>query len=873
MSKRSYAQLRPLAKWSSLGLRAAILLCLIGALTQPAIIKQSYSHHVVFLLDVSQSITDDNLDSAMASINKLAGQTIEMGHTISVIAFGENASLEVKPQDEWEDWPESLRDRFTYQRSLPALYAQRTNLLASGESIDKSAMEKLQTSIKDVEEFRKLIAGDSTNIDIATRLALNSGSTQQRHTIYIYTDGNFNRGQWSRAWDIAKKTETTLHTVKLDRPIPPEVAISEVALPSTARTNQGFTARIRLVSNVETEAQLSIFKDGYVFSNRNTQVSKGETIIEVPGLYFLDKGFHTIEVVIQPVKDTHLQNNTFQSLIIVPGEARILYVDGNEDQMLYLKSALELEGISVDARPDTGVPQTMTELLSYDAFILCNVPADRLSQRQMQMIRSYVRDFGGGFIMLGGEESFGLGGYFKTPIEEILPVSMPIQKDLLRPSLGLILVIDKSGSMAGAKIQLAKRAAIATAEAINPRDRIGVIGFDSESRIILELTSAGNRAAIASHIANLEAGGGTFLYPALEDAYRQLIQSNVRRKHIIVLSDGQTQGFGYQEFVQQMAADGITLSAVGIGEGADMQLMEAIAIAGGGRAYFTNDFFSIPQIFTREALRASKNMLIERLVQPIALTHDALLDEIDVDELPLLTGYVATTAKQAADILLVSDSGDPILAKWRYGLGRSIAYTSEAKPRWAEDWLQWEDFAKFWAQLVRSVTGEDLAQTIAVERNHQRTNTNLLLQADVSDSSGEFLTDINLLLTSVDAQGRSNTLDVKRIGPGQFQAQLPSIKYGQAQQFVWHAADDLEEIHTFPYGFIYSFSPEHSTLGANETVFADIQATGAGQVMSLDNSKLIIPEVTSQIVIALWPYLLTIALLLVPIDILCRRLG
>src|SRR5439155_16725423 len=169
------------------------------------------------------------------------------------------------------------------------------------------------------------------------------------------------------------------------------------------------------------------------------------------------------EATIRPAKDTQLKNNTIRSLVVVPGEARVLYVDSDEAQMPYLKQALELEGMQVEARPAGGEPQTISELLSFDAFILSNVPADRLSFRQMQMIRTYVQEFGGGFVMLGGQDSFGLGGYYNTPMEEILPVRMPIQKDLTRPRLAIMLVIDKSGSMAGVKMELAKRASIATA--------------------------------------------------------------------------------------------------------------------------------------------------------------------------------------------------------------------------------------------------------------------------------------------------------------------------------------------------------------------------------------------------------------------------
>ena len=491
----------------------------------------------------------------------------------------------------------------------------------------------------------------------------------------------------------------------------------------------------------------------------------------------------------------------------------------------------------------------------------------------MQMIRTYVQDFGGGFIMLGGDESFGLGGYFRTPIEEILPIRMPIQKDLIRPSLALVLVIDKSGSMTGAKIQLAKRAAIATADAINPRDQIGVVGFDGQSRVILELTPASDRASIKGHIAGMDAGGGTFLYPALEDAHNQLMASNARRKHVIVLSDGQTQGFGYEELVQVLAVDGISVSTVGIGDGADMRLMEAIALAGGGRAYFTDDFYSIPQIFTREALRASKSMLVERLVQPVVIGDDTALREIDTEELPLLTGYVATTAKSAANVIMVSDSGDPLLAKWRYGLGRTVAFTSETKPRWAEDWLGWPDFAKFWSQLVRSVTGQELGQQLWIECRHRRSDDGAVLIADVRNATGDFVSDLDLQLTAVDSDGRKHVLASEQTGPGLYQAAIPRIRYGVDQQFVWVAKTDNGEDQTSAYGFTYSFSPEFRTLGVDDGMVDEISRLTAGHTTRLGQAVIAERSQKARRSIALWPILLAAAIVLVPLDILSRRLG
>ncbi len=882
LSRRSYAQLRPAARWGSLALRSVLVLLLIAAASRPTWLKQSDRQHVIFMLDASRSISGENLDAALADIDRLARAATSgrPAARISVLAFGQRPTLLVRAQNTWTGWPDELRERLRYQATLPELYAARTKLISTGAADDPQALAKLETRIAAVERFRDDLAGQHTDAESALRLALNCGDAGENRTLYLFTDGNFNTGDWQRA-----SANVPMHVVALDKPLPPEVAAADLALPPSVRVNQAFSADLRVASTVTTTAELRTYKDGFAEPAREVELRPGANVFRLPGLFFRDKGFHTIEVALRPAADTRLENNTIRALVVVPGEARVLYVDGHENEMPYLKNALELEGMLVEARPANGVPQNLSELLSFDAFILSNVPADRLTLAQMQMIRTYVQDFGGGFLMLGGDESFGLGGYYNTPIEEILPVRMPIQKDLTRPSLALMLVIDKSGSMTGVKIQLAKRAALATAEAINPRDLIGLIGFDSADRVLLELTPAADRATVASHVSSLDAGGGTFLYPALEDAHQRLSESNARRKHVIILSDGQTQGYGYEDYVSGMAADGITVSAVGIGEGADMRLLDAIASAGGGRAYFTNDFYSIPQIFTREALRASNSMLVERLVQPVPQAHDPTLNEIDAQELPLLTGYVATTAKPAGNLILAADNGDPLLAKWRYGLGWTAAFTSEPKPRWAEDWIEWPDFAKFWSQLVRSLTANDLTQKLAIECGHRPDGAGVTLTADVRDTTGHFH-DETPELTAVGADGRPRTLPVVHRGAGLFDATVPEVTYGKDQQFVWRfptqndgpqaasqsdPANGKEQLAS--YGFAYSFSPEFATLGPDAAALEQLSARTGGELTRVGEPGLALAAGQARTWQPLAPWLLIAALALLPLDILVRRLG
>lgn len=864
---------------ASLWLRVALVVLMIAALARPMLVRKTSVQNVVFALDVSRSVSQENLESGMGDIDRLAREAVGRGERVSVVAFAERPRLLVDRQAKWEGWSAGQKDLIEHETSLAALHGQLAKVNAEGGAA--AAREELQGRISATEKFRAEVAGERTDAQAALRLAQNCGEVGEGKTIYLLTDANFNAGSWKEGVDAAAAAGNAVHVVMLDKAVAAEVAAAEIVIPSSPRVNEGFSADVRIVSNVATGAKVVVYRDGFAIAERAQEIKAGVNAVSVPGLSFREKGFHTLEVVVRAERDTKVENNRVKAVAVVAGEMRVLYVDSDEAQQSYLTSALAVEGIQVDARPSSGVPQGLEDLLSYDAFVLSNVPADKLTLRQMQMVKTYVQDFGGGFLMLGGDQSFGLGGYFNTPIEEVLPVTMPIQKDLNRPSIAIVLVMDKSGSMEGVKMQLAKRAAIATSEAINPRDQIGIVGFDSQSDVLLALTSAGDKATINARVAGIEAGGGTFIYPGLEDAHNLLQGSNARKKHIILMTDGQSEGFGYPELAQLIANDGITISTVGIGDGADVKLLEQIAAAGGGRSYFTNDFFSIPQIFTREALRASKSMLIERLVTTALAAEDEALLEINADELPPLGGYVATSARDAAKTILVSDAGDPILAKWRSGLGRTAAFTSETKPRWAEDWIRWEGFAKFWAQLVRSVAAREALKNLSVEVGRETTAKGVRLTAEVRDAGGGFVSDRVPELMMFDENAKPRAVAVEREAPGLFSGLVAQGAYGEFCRFAWHvpgeagkgAKEGAAEGTTIPFGYVDSFSPELRTLGVDAGVVEEMRARRVGEILKTGEAALRVGAKESTEQVRLWPWLLALALVVVPVDILVRRVG
>jgi Ca-activated chloride channel family protein len=347
----------------------------------------------------------------------------------------------------------------------------------------------------------------------------------------------------------------------------------------------------------------------------------------------------------------------------------------------------------------------LPELSSYDLVILDNVPAFRLTHAKMENIETYVRDLGGGLLVVGGSQSYGAGGYFRTPLERILPVEMRPPARLDFPHVALLFVLDKSGSMGagpegGTKLDLAKAAAVAAADIMNPTDQIGILAFDSAWHWTLPFRPVGKGEWINDKLAALQSDGGTDMYKAMLEARRAILGKEAAIKHVIVLSDGLTDKEDYQSLVQQLARAGVTVSTVSVGDDADVKLMAEIAREGKGRGYAAIDPQTIPQIFTTETLLISRDLLIEKTFAPLVAAPAGPLRGIAQGSLPRLRGYVLTYPKQRSELLMKAGE-DPLLVSWRHGLGRVMAFTSDLSGRWGKEWVAWQGLPQWAGQLAR----------------------------------------------------------------------------------------------------------------------------------------------------------------------------
>ncbi|HEV8266925.1 MAG TPA: VWA domain-containing protein, partial [Thermoanaerobaculia bacterium] len=376
--------------------------------------------------------------------------------------------------------------------------------------------------------------------------------------------------------------------------------------PDRVSAGEPFRVTVTLRATKKTEATLRLLRDG-------TPISAGRVTLPAgtPGVYQLEEraadaaGAVVYEARLEADEDGVPENNRASAIVRVEGTPRVLVVDRKPASATPLVDALRRAGIRAEAAAPGGLPSDLVGLASYDAVLLSDVPSTNFSDAQLEALRTYVEVVGGGLGMLGGPESFGPGGWARTPVEAVLPLDMDVKNPSVFPSLGLVLLIDKSGSMAGmgetAKVEVAKAAGAEVISLLSPIDWVGVVAFDDAAKWVVPMSPGSEKANAVSLLGTLRAGGGTDAYPAMEEARKALSATKTRVKHVILLTDGQLAGRDHEGLARAMAAEGVTLSTVGIGTDADLFTLEKIAEAGKGRFYRAEDVSLVPRIFLREA--------------------------------------------------------------------------------------------------------------------------------------------------------------------------------------------------------------------------------------------------------------------------------
>ena len=713
---------------------------------------------------------------------------------------------------------------------------------------------------------------DTNYTDLATglRLARSIMPEELGKHIILLTDGKQNRGNVLEQAKLLNQQGIRIDVLPIAPSSGPEVLVKTVDLPSRLNEGEFFDLKATLESTISTRGAVRIMVDNKVLREEELEIGKGTSRL-VWGLNAEKAGLHTYKVEVISAKDTHKENNVGQAITQVEGVPRILVVEGKLGDSKALGTALASVNLQVETVEPTSMPKTLTGLAQYSSVVLVNVPATDMQDATMQALENFVRDLGRGLVMVGGENSYGPGGYFKTLVEKALPVNMEITGKAELPSVGLNLIIDKSGSMCHTqnnvtKMDMAKEAALRATEILDSKDQLGIITFDSEYKWVVKTAPLINKKWVQEQIGSIEPSGGTNMYPSLEAAYKALKEAKVKVKHIILLSDGVSKyGGAYEQLLKQMEADNITLSVVSIGSDSDTALLKYLAQEGHGRYYFTNQIDNIPKIFAKETMMVTRSYFVQEAFTPIVTGSASMLPA--GEGLPQLLGYVATTPKDTAEVILSSHEGDPVLARWHYGLGRTVAWTSDVKGRWAEQWLTWSAFPQFWGKVISwtlpEENGNGLKVTATRDGGLGRISVDIPLE-------GRKAADIQAKV--ITPNGTSTDLILPAVSPGQYQVDFPMEQPGAYMiQVVEKEGDKV--VHQQTAGLVQSYSPEF-LLQADQLKFIEqLAKAGGGQVLDSAQfdgvGKLMAPEATGKI--PLWPKFLMFAVLLLPIDIASRR--
>jgi Mg-chelatase subunit ChlD len=778
ISIKSLADLSPWRRWSSLILRSLVLILLVLSLAGFMLVLKVDRLCVIFALDTSNSIPESESQRALGFIKKSLENMKDTDQS-GLIVFGGEAYVQVPP------------------KITPT-----------------------------VSKIMSVPSPDYTNIEKAVKTAIDLFPNTLQKKIVLISDGNENAGNVINQIPLLKSSGVQIYTVPLSTvKSSKEVFIENLIGPGSISLGHTFELRVILRSNINNTVHLKLFRDRDYLSEAEIKLLANKSQVFSFKQKLDKEGTYTYEVIIEPEFDTIMENNRSKVLVVTTGKPKILYISPDTEQDDYLYRVLIQKGFDVlKISEPSSMPTSITELQNYSSVIFNNTPAYTISEEQMKMIKSYVHDLGGGFAMIGGENSFGSGGYYKTPIEDVLPVKMIPERK--KRSLAIVLAIDKSGSMVLTnKINLAKEAATSVVEFLTEKDQIGIIAFDAEAEAVVRLEKVVQKGKIEDSIATIRAGGGTNIYPAIEMAYGWLRNADTQLKHLILVSDGRSQKpESSYALIKEMAQDKITISSIAIGEDADGKTMKTIADMGMGRYYETYDAGNLPRLFIKEAFMASE-LIMEGVFRPIISEESEIL--AGINQLPPLRGYIGTSLKDNTSLLIksdMSDTSDPILATWQYGLGKSLAFTSDTKSKWAIDWLRWGDFSKFWSQAI--------SWTLAIPAGEFDASTSISggkgkITINALDAEGRYRNFLEFQAKVVRPDLSSEIIPINQSGSGIYEGQYNADQTGT---YLAHISEmkDGKILYSQNTGAVTPYSPEYSDLETNYSLLENLASATGG---------------------------------------------
>jgi Mg-chelatase subunit ChlD/uncharacterized membrane protein len=783
------AALLPLAwivyGWKSNARRAALLLkglslaAIVVAFVEPTIVLPNAKTGVIVLVDTSGSISAEDLAHASSVTAQI--ERVRRSNWMKVVPF----AAQIRPLH-------------------PSEFSGGVHLLhTSGE------------------------AGDGTNLEAALTDSMAAIPSGYIPRIVLISDGNENEGSTARAIAEMQALHVPVDTIPLAGRSSSRIRLESLSMPHEAYAGEQIPVDLMISSPASAPATVDISAEGKTVGSNPIQLESGLNLVRI-----------------------HARLNSSGAAVIsgriVAGSLGELpfeqAIDLKRAQVLFLsQDPPNTDGDLVQAleKADLDLTRDATlinkDLSGIQLVILNNLDLNRLSDEQKQNLEKYVQD-GGGLLLIGGEHQTYKQDKELDALDRALPAKLAPPQTPQGTSVALI--IDKSSSMEGRKIELARLSAIGVVDHLRPMDTIGVLIFDNSYQWAVPMRHAIDKGLIKRLISGITPDGGTQIAPALNEAYRKVLPSKATYKHIVLLTDGISEEGDSVELAREAANHDVTISTVGLGQDVNRTYLEKIAVTSGGRSYFLNEPQGLEQILLKDVQDYSGSTAVERTLTPIVEHPAEILDGTNMATAPALKGYARFTAKPGAETILTigaghaqtepaapeagkSEARDPLFVRWQYGLGRAAVFASDAKSRWAEAWMTWPGFDKFWINVARDL----LTHTNQTEAS-----------AHYDSANGDILVSYRL---STELPEPAAVPQIFVIGPHGFEQRIRIEKAADhaysGRLHIGRASGlfrirPVAESAVFPEIGLYRQQQESKEYGSNEALLARISSSTGGHV-------------------------------------------
>jgi hypothetical protein len=693
----------------------------------------------------------------------------------------------------------------------------------------------------------------ATNIEAALRDSMSAIPFERIPRLVLISDGNENEGSSARAIAQLQRLGVPVDTISLEGRPRSDMHLVSVSMPREAYTGEQIPIDLTVETPTKLEASVRMQAEGKDLGSYPVTLEAGANPVRIHARINAS-GVTSVTGMLSSGSGAQVQ---FDEAIQLH-RAKVLFL--SEDPPTADHNLLQaLDEAQFDVARDRGLIDK--NLDDIQVVVLNNLDLHSFSPEQKSRLEEYVKR-GGGLLLIGGERQIYKEDKQMDALDRALPAKLAPPKS--PEGTAVALIIDKSSSMEGRKIELARLSAIGVVEHLRPLDLIGVLIFDNSFQWAVPMRRAEDKSLIKRLISGITPDGGTQIAPALTEAYRKVLASKSTYKHIVLLTDGISEEGDSFELAHEAMQHDVTISTVGLGQDVNRAFLEKVASTAGGRSYFLNEPQGLEQILLKDVLEYTGSTAVEKPLRPIVKVKEEILEGTGIEEAPPLKGYARFEAKSSAETLLSIDQEkkDPLFVRWQYGLGRAAVFTSDAKSRWAEAWMTWPGYDRFWINVVRDL----LPHTSTSEASAQYDPATGDLVVDYRLGAGSTAPATPPQIYVLGPNGFSKPIDIGIVAPGLYRGR---VQIGQLRGLF--RIRPLVESRLFPEIGLYRQEEELLEYGANRPLLARISRLTGGRVNPPLDKIFDAGGRTLSTTWQLWPALLALAIALTIAELTARK--